>query len=120
MIHGKCCVLDQLVFSADVALTLQQAREELANETDAVRNLVCRLTGEEMRSNMTEIGVAMYRIGKIEYITLSQDERTLIRSGSTEELTFSRAYFEGVLYHSKRYARHNGKGNSTVCSYKRH
>ena len=55
-----------------------------------------------MRSNMTEIGVAMYRIGKIESITLSQDERTLIRSGSTEELTFSRAYFEGVLYHSKR------------------
>ena len=71
MIHGKWCVLDQL------ALTLQQ---ELANETDAVRNLVCRLT------NMTEWQC----------------------SGSTEELTFSRAY---VLYHSKR----KRKRNSTVC-----
>ena len=39
MIHGKCCVLDQL------ALTLQQ---ELANETDAVCCEECRLT------NMTE------------------------------------------------------------------
>ncbi len=110
MIHGKCCALDQLVFSADVALTLRQARGELANESDAVKNLVCKLTGEEMRSNMTEIGVAMYRIGKIES---TQDECTLIGSGSTTELTFSRAYYEGVLYHSKQYARHNGKRNST-------
>ncbi len=57
-------------------LRLRQARGELANESDAVKNLVCKLTGEEMRSNMTEIGVAMYRIGKIESTTLSQDECT--------------------------------------------
>ncbi len=117
MIHVKCYALDQLVFSADVALTLQQARAELANESDVAKNLVCKLTGEEMRSNMTEIGVAMYRIGKIESTTLSQDECTLIGSSSTTELTFSWAYYEGVLY---QYARHNGKRNSTICTTIRH
>ena len=86
MIHGKSSVVDQLVFSSDVCLTLQAVSPMLAeNESEETLHYILGVSGHAPRKNMTKLADSIYAIGAITY------------SGENSAL-FSRAFCNGTLY----------------------
>lgn len=73
MFHSKSSVIDQLVFAADVAQTLNLVQATLERrECEATINFIAR-TGH---ANMKKISEDMYSIGKTRMLTLSDVEST--------------------------------------------
>lgn len=107
LIHAKSSILDQLVFSIDVAQTTQLLHHELEkNESEQTMSYLARLRGQVPRSS----------VGKQEYAEVTEEDATALSlpSGSYVR-TFSRAYLHAVLYHTTSYDKRKGKRNSRIC-----
>ena len=116
MIHAKSDVLDQLVFSVDVDLTMQLVQGDLEqNDGEQTLSYLAKLRGQVPRASMTSIGESVYCVGKLDYAEVTEEEATALSITSTRVRTFSRAYLRGVLYHSTLYDKGKGKRNSRIC-----
>ena len=73
------------------------------------------MCGKNPGSNMTKLGNSSYRIGKVEFVDLTTEEGSIV--GTLNAHIFTRAFHNGVMFHSRAYSKSDGKRNNTVCSY---
>ena len=115
--HGTNCIFQQMLFNINSTLTVQSLIYEIKiNDGDTVAEYFNE--DNSCTSNMTSLGPHVYAVGKVTAINLTEQQQHLIHYSNTN-LTFSRLYKEGTIYHSTSYMNYgNGKRNNSFCMYR--
>jgi len=117
MIHSKSSVTDQLVFAADVTLTLNLVKPLLIErENQATLNFIEKTSGDAKRSNMKKLSEHTYCVGQSKLVSLSSSECAIVGQETAE--VFGKAFCNGVLYYSRNQSKEQHKRDSTICIYK--
>ena len=120
MIHSTRKIAEQLSFSLDVKLSLQEIYNHLeTRESDELINYL-NYSGSPTRAKMTKMKYG-YAIGAIVISDLSLTEYSEVQKlcqGTSRQLpTFSKAFYDGMIFHSAA-TDDNTKRNSSLCCYK--
>jgi hypothetical protein len=116
MFHAKSSVVDQLVFAADISLTLSLVQSSLEEkENEVALKFIEKMTGYAPLSNMIQLEEHVYAIGRIKKTTLPQEESSLLQQETAQ--IFGRAFSNSCLYYRQLYCTREHKRNDVTCTY---